>query len=66
MSRPEYSVLLVEDDAMVRNWLRLALNGSEFRVAGEASNAAEARELVKRRKPDVPTNREIAAALRVG
>lgn len=46
-------MLLVEDDAMVRDWLRLALDGSEFRVAGEASTAAEALELVERRRPEV-------------
>lgn len=53
MTDREYSVLLVEDDAMVRAWLRLALRDSEFRVAGEASTVATARELVARRHPDV-------------
>jgi DNA-binding NarL/FixJ family response regulator len=45
------SVLLVEDDAIVRSWLRLALVGSEFEVAGEARTAAEAVALVERRRP---------------
>lgn len=49
----EYAVLLIEDDAMVRAWLRLALQRSEFRVAGEASTVAGARELLDRRRPDV-------------
>lgn len=53
MSDREHSVLLVEDDAMVRAWLRLALRGSEFRVAGEASSVASAREVAARRRPDV-------------
>jgi DNA-binding NarL/FixJ family response regulator len=49
----ELSVLLVEDDAMVRDWVRLALGGSEFRLAGTASTAAEALELARRRRPDL-------------
>lgn len=47
------SLLLVEDDSMVRGWVRLALEGSEFRVAGEAASAAEALELVRRRAPEL-------------
>lgn len=49
----EISVLLVEDDSMVRGWVRMALEGTEFRLAGEAASAAEAEELVARRRPDV-------------
>lgn len=49
----ESSVLLVDDDSMVRGWVRLSLEDSEFRVAGEASSSAEALELVRRRNPDV-------------
>jgi DNA-binding NarL/FixJ family response regulator len=47
----EVSVLVVEDDAMVREWLRLALEGSRFRVVGIAHNAAEAIDLIERRRP---------------
>lgn len=47
----EVSVLVVDDDSMVRGWVRLALESSEFRVAGEASNAAEALTLAARRLP---------------
>lgn len=47
------SVLLVEDDAIVRDWLRQLLDGTEFRVAGEAGSAAEARALFPRRLPDL-------------
>lgn len=46
-------VLLIEDDAMVRGWVRLALEGTVFRIAGEAASAAEAEELVARRHADV-------------
>jgi DNA-binding NarL/FixJ family response regulator len=46
-------VLLVDDDSMVRGWVRLSLKDTEFRMAGEASSAAEAIELVRRRVPDV-------------
>jgi two-component system NarL family response regulator len=51
--RPAYGVLVIEDDAIVRDWVRLALEGSEFRVAGEASAAAEALTLVERRRIDI-------------
>ncbi|MFY9578755.1 MAG: response regulator transcription factor [Gaiellaceae bacterium] len=53
MSTNELSVLLVEDDAMVSGWVRLALEGSELRLAGIASSAAEALELAQRRHVDV-------------
>lgn len=47
----EVSVVVVEDDAMVRDWLRLALDGSGFRVVGIAHTAAEAADLIERRRP---------------
>jgi len=49
----EISVLLVEDDAMVREWIESVLKGSEFRVAGVASTAAEGAELAARRNPQL-------------
>jgi DNA-binding NarL/FixJ family response regulator len=49
----EPAVLVVEDDAMVRGWLRLSLERLGFRIAGEAAGSAEARQLVERRRPDV-------------
>ena len=49
----DISVLLIEDDSMVRGWVRLALEGTEFRVAGEAASAPEALELTERRRPDI-------------
>src|SRR5438309_1094353 len=53
LSAVERSVLLVDDDSMVRGWVRLALKGTEFRLAGEATTPEEATELVDRRRPDV-------------
>jgi DNA-binding NarL/FixJ family response regulator len=53
MNDREVSVLLVEDDAMVRGWVRLSLRNSEFRLAGEAEDAATATELCARRAPDL-------------
>jgi DNA-binding NarL/FixJ family response regulator len=49
----EVSVLVVEDDAMVRDWLRLALEDSRFRVVGIANTAAEAIGLLERRRPSL-------------
>ena len=48
----DVSLLLVEDDAMVRSWVRLSLRASEFRVAAEASSAVEALELLDAVEPD--------------
>jgi DNA-binding NarL/FixJ family response regulator len=47
------AVLVIEDDAIVRSWVRLAFRGSEFRVAGEAGSAHEGQELFERRRCDV-------------
>ena len=47
------SVLLVEDDAMVRGWVRLCLRDTEFRLAAEATSAAEAIALAERRRVDL-------------
>ena len=49
----DVSVLIVEDDAIVRAWVRLALDGTEFRIAGEAERVPEALELATRRRPDL-------------
>jgi DNA-binding NarL/FixJ family response regulator len=53
LTETETTVLVVEDDAMVRGWLQLAFEGSEFRIVGEASSLAEAEELIERRRPAV-------------
>jgi len=42
------NVLLVDDDAMVRSWVRMALEGSEFRVVAEAEAGAEVDALLER------------------
>jgi two-component system response regulator DevR len=49
----ELSVLLVEDDAMVSGWVRMAFEGRAIRLAGVAVSAAEALALVERRHVDV-------------
>lgn len=49
----ETTVLVVEDDAMVRGWIRLSLEGTEFRLVGEAASASEATELLPRRLPEL-------------
>ena len=46
-------VVVVDDDAIVRDWLRESLDESEFDVVGEAKTAAEALELFERRRPDL-------------
>lgn len=50
---PGVSLLVVDDDAMAREWVRLALQGTEFRIAGFAGTAAEALELAERRRPEL-------------
>ena len=52
-SEQQISVLVVDDDAIVRDWVRQALTGTEFRIAGEAGTSAEALELLRRRRADV-------------
>ncbi|HEX2045494.1 MAG TPA: response regulator transcription factor [Gaiellaceae bacterium] len=49
----EVRLLLVEDDPIVRAWVREALAGSEFRVAGEAATTADALGLAARRPPEL-------------
>ena len=53
MAEDQVAVLVVDDDAIVRAWVRLSLEGSEFRVAGEAATAREAADLVERRRPGI-------------
>jgi DNA-binding NarL/FixJ family response regulator len=46
------SVLVVDDDALARAWVRQALEGADdFKLAGEASSAAEGAVMVVRRRP---------------
>lgn len=53
MSDAELSLLLVEDDAMVTGWVRMALDGSNIRLAGVACSASEALGLAERRHLDL-------------
>src|SRR6266496_5759447 len=69
------NVLLIEDDAMVRSWVRMALEQTDFRVVAEAESRAEAEPLLERwpidvllvdyRLPD-STGTELVRALRIG
>jgi two-component system, NarL family, nitrate/nitrite response regulator NarL len=52
-STDERALLVIDDDAIVRAWVRVALEGSEFRLAGETGLAADAFDLVERRRPDI-------------
>ena len=47
------TVLVVDDDAMARSWLRLSLRDSEFRVLAEAATAREALTLATTTEPDL-------------
>ncbi len=53
MTGGEVTVVVVEDDSMVRGWVRMALEGTDFRIAGEASAATAVSELVRRRRPEL-------------
>lgn len=50
-----YSVLLVDDDSIVRMGLKMAVNWQElgFEIVGEASNGEEALDLMEKLQPDV-------------
>lgn len=48
-----YDILVVDDDPIVRAWLRAALRGTEFRLAGEAGSGAEALSAIERRHVDI-------------
>jgi DNA-binding NarL/FixJ family response regulator len=51
--RAPAALLLIEDDEIVRAWVRLALRGSEWSIAAEASNAEAASALLDRRHCDL-------------
>jgi len=53
MTDQELSVLVIEDDAMVSGWVRIALEDSRMRIAGVATSSEEALELAMRRRIDV-------------
>jgi DNA-binding NarL/FixJ family response regulator len=47
------SVLVIDDDAIVRSWLRAVLRDSEFSPAGEVRSSPEALDLIARRRVDI-------------
>jgi len=53
LSELDVKVLLVDDDAIVRAWVHMALEGTEFRVVGEAGTVANGLGLFELRRPDV-------------
>jgi len=53
MSKTRVSVVIVDDNDMMRTVLRSILRGEEYDVVGEARNGALAVEIVERMKPDI-------------
>ncbi|MBS4017113.1 MAG: response regulator [Dechloromonas sp.] len=53
MSKNRVSVVIVDDNDMMRTILRGILRGEEYDVVGEARNGAQAVEMVERMKPDI-------------
>jgi len=41
----EVNIVMVDDDAIVRSWIKLSLRRTEFRIIAEAGSAADAHEL---------------------
>lgn len=53
MSELDVKVLLVDDDAIVRAWVHLAVEGTEFTIVGDGTTVAEGFTLYERRRPDM-------------
>ena len=53
MSRRRISIIIVDDNDMMRGILRAMLRGEEYDVVGEARNGVAAVDLVERLKPDI-------------
>lgn len=53
MPEESFRILIVDDDAIVREWVRSSLAESEFTVAGEAATADDALRVSKMRRFDV-------------
>lgn len=53
MRTPKISVVIVDDNDVMRTVLRGILRGEEYDVVGEARNGAQAVEVVERMKPDI-------------
>jgi DNA-binding NarL/FixJ family response regulator len=50
---PRAEIVLVEDDAMVREWVRAALEPTEFHLLASAESADEGVRVVEDRRPDI-------------
>lgn len=53
MARRRLSIIIVDDNDMMRSILRGMLRGEEYDVVGEARNGVAAVDLVERLKPDI-------------
>lgn len=53
MSKRRLSIVIADDNDMMRSILRGLLRGEEYDVIGEARNGAAAVDIVKRQKPDI-------------
>lgn len=53
MAEDRFRTMVVDDDAIVRGWVRNALAGTEFELAGEAAEPAAALALLERRRVDI-------------
>ena len=53
MRTPKISVVIVDDNDMMRTILRGILRGEAYDVVGEARNGTQAVEVVERMKPDI-------------
>jgi len=53
MNKKSITVVIVDDNDMMRTILRGILRGEEYDVIGEARNGVQAIELVERSKPDI-------------
>jgi len=53
MTQIKNSILIVDDDSMIRQTLRILLRDAGFEVLGEASDGIKAMELLKKHKPGI-------------
>lgn len=53
MARKRTSIMIVDDNDMMRSILRAMLRGEEYEVVGEARNGAIAVDMADRLKPDI-------------
>lgn len=53
MAKKRISIMIVDDNDMMRSILRAMLRGEEYEVVGEARNGAIAVDMAERLKPDI-------------